>query len=440
MIPKIQKIQLISCLLIAVSLPALPFIYINIFSAIFLLTTVLKYIITRNDIKKGKDTVLEFILFICPFILIVGLYGLDILDSYEIVESLKKLEKKAAFLIFPLIYLLDPLFIKNNVKSVTKAFCVGVMFVNLVCYVNAFYRFIFDTQTLQSSSNWDNISVLSATDNAFKYDYFFYQEFLSPFAIPPFYFSLYVSFSISILFFIYLFRAKRASNKKIILIVAYILISVLVLVQLSVRGVIIPFIILGGGVLVWNLLRSKVPKITIIGISLFAVILLVLIFQAPLVKKRLFKDLQDSISNYHEARPNSIKLRLIIYECAVNVLKQSPLIGYGQRESNELLWQCSQEKLPKEYTHKYNAHNQYLQFSIQFGLLGLIIILTPIVSPILYFRRCRSLYIIFFSLVLIGFMSESMLSRFHGFMFFFFFYTILLSQMKVNHASMSRPN
>lgn len=78
--------------------------------------------------------------------------------------------------------------------------------------------------------------------------------------------------------------------------------------------------------------------------------------------------------------------------------------------------------------HELNAHNQFSDTIIAVGLLGLILFLLMLITPVYLWIKNKSFDIVFFSmLVIVAFNSlfESVLERQMGIMFFTFFYFLL---------------
>lgn len=427
---KLSNFQLGICISLAALLCILPKLILNILIGLLFITCLLKFLLRLNHNERKKVDKKLYYFTVLPFFLIAFFFISDIGTTYDFRNAVKELEKKASFFIFPLIFFLDPFFLNDKLKKVIKAFTFGCISVVVISHIYALYRVFFKSFSTDISSNWDNINKSSAIGELVNLDPFFYKEFLSLFSISPVYFSTYLIFTIAALFYIYFYKTdNRHSTNKKVLISFLIIIFFVALIQLSVRGIIIPFFLFAGFFFVQFIYKktSFLKMILIILISFLGIILLV--YNFPLLKYRLYDQLKGTITNYHQEKPNSIKLRVIEYSCSWNVFLISPIFGHGDKKSDELLYKCLAENLPKLYKHNYNSHNQYLQYLIQIGIIGLILFLIPFIIPLIYFKKGVDFYAIFLIVILISFLSESMFSRFYGFIFIFYFYILFLSHL-----------
>lgn len=76
-----------------------------------------------------------------------------------------------------------------------------------------------------------------------------------------------------------------------------------------------------------------------------------------------------SLSNNFESN----QTRIIMWQASLAVIKDSPIIGHGTGEVNEVLSNYNLKVGNKIHAEKkFNSHNQYLNTTIQLGILGLI--------------------------------------------------------------------
>lgn len=112
---------------------------------------------------------------------------------------------------------------------------------------------------------------------------------------------------------------------------------------------------------------------------------------------------------------------------AIQLIKEKPLFGYGHNYQEMLIRQYRENGFGHEAENRFNAHNQYLETQLQFGLPGIVILLWILFGPVLL--RIKSphlfLYKVFLVLITVNFMFESMLVRQWGIMFFLIFYFLL---------------
>jgi O-antigen ligase len=427
---KLSEFQLWICITFAALLCILPKLYLNILIGALFILSLIKFVLHLNHNERKKVNKKLFLFTVLPFFIIVLIFIYDITTTYNLKNGVLELEKKASFLIFPLIFYLDPFLLNGRLKKVVNAFALGCISVVLISHIYALYRVFFQNFSTDISSNWDNINKSSATGDLVNMDPFFYKEFLSLFSISPVYFSTYLIFTIATLFYLYFYKINnRYSKSKKVLISVAIFILLIALIQLSVRGIILPFFLLASLFFVVFLYKkTSLPKMILI-ILISSLVLILFIYKFPILKYRLYDQLKGTITDYHQEKPNSIKLRVIEYNCSWDVFLSSPIFGHGHKKSDELLYSCLSQNLPKPYRHNFNAHNQYLQYLIQIGIIGLVLFLSPFFFPFFYFKKGIYFYAIFVIVILISFLSESIFSRFYGFMFILYFYILFLSHL-----------
>lgn len=187
------------------------------------------------------------------------------------------------------------------------------------------------------------------------------------------------------------------------------------------KGVILSFIILLPFYLI-NIIKSKLVMIGSISIVIVAFFAFMFV---PEIKNR-YAELCNKES-YVKNETSSTGIRLVLWENSLELIKESPIFGYGIGDIQDLL---SQQMKSNGFLvlaeRKSNCHNQYLQFLMSIGLIGLGLF---IISMYYYFNRFKnennilgSTVLIFFLLL---FMTESFLDRQNGIILFSTFMSIL---------------
>lgn len=189
------------------------------------------------------------------------------------------------------------------------------------------------------------------------------------------------------------------------------------LLILSRKGPILSFLICAGLYFIKNrnLYLSKViPFFLLVG-SLF--------FMIPEIRNR-FLELVD-FSSFTLNSQTSTGIRYTIWLNAVELIKDSPIFGYGIGD----VFDISNSNFLKngliEYNKMaYNAHNQFLQIALASGLLGLTIFLFFQIKLVVNAFKSKNLkLLILFLFFQIVFTSESYLERQNGIIF----YSLILS-------------
>jgi len=90
--------------------------------------------------------------------------------------------------------------------------------------------------------------------------------------------------------------------------------------------------------------------------------------------------------------------RLFLWESAVSVIKDKPIAGYGISSAQEHFdvarekYQTEEFRLEGMKSYRLDAHDQYLQTTMEFGLIGLLILLFLYVFPIFIVEKNRKLF------------------------------------------------
>jgi O-antigen ligase len=187
------------------------------------------------------------------------------------------------------------------------------------------------------------------------------------------------------------------------------------------KGVILSFIILLPLYLI-NIIKSKpvmISSISIVIIAFFAFLFV------PEIKNR-YAELWNKES-YIKNEITSTGIRLVLWENSLELIKESPIFGYGIGDIQDLL---SQQMKSNGFLvlaeRKSNCHNQYLQFLMSIGLIGLALFIISIFYYFIQFKNENNILgatvLIFFLLL---FMTESFLDRQNGIILFSIFMSIL---------------
>ncbi|MCC9166594.1 O-antigen ligase family protein [Pontibacter harenae] len=127
---------------------------------------------------------------------------------------------------------------------------------------------------------------------------------------------------------------------------------------------------------------------------------------------------------------NSTNIRVGIIVCSLDILKENWLVGVGRSEVQSSLNKCYTRFPIEGYndykTVDYNTHNQYIDFWLSSGLIGIILFLSFIFY--IFHRSFISKDIFLFGFIMfisISFLTENILSRHSGVAFFALFSSFL---------------
>ena len=167
-------------------------------------------------------------------------------------------------------------------------------------------------------------------------------------------------------------------------------------------------------------------------LGIICLFLLVLFF-VPKTHSRILETVHELESLLLEDSQKQTNARIYIWNFALSLVMESPLIGYGIGDAktvlNQSLRDCNaqfwngDENIPI-YQKNYNFHNQFIQTWAEVGVLGFLVLIFLMFGPFIR-PDVHPLFLVFLGLTIFGFMTESMLERQAGILFFAFMYPLL---------------
>lgn len=154
------------------------------------------------------------------------------------------------------------------------------------------------------------------------------------------------------------------------------------------------------------------------------------------ITRRLHKIFWE-FDNYYQGRDyngHSVVMRWEYAKIAISTIKENWLIGVGTGDVR-LAFDSYYEKnnsilLPK---YRRRAHNQFLTYTVTFGVIGGLWFLIVLVYPILVFKSHKNyLYLALFCISFLSMLSEDTLETLVGIVYFIFFSSIFLLQKTKN--------
>lgn len=350
--------------------------------------------IQTKFLKEGflnKNLILLYLFFLITII--------SALTSSNLKEGLAAIEIKFSFLVFP--YLLFCFqWPREIIKRCLTAFVSGCFFASVYLIARS--------------------SFYALNGNP---EYFFYTLF-SDF-IHASYFAMYLIMAISI---IILFYHQWFETQKTVVYSSYVFVAIFTtaIFLCSSKLGLISFCI-SMPILIFYKSRASLnlKKILwmILGIGLLAFIAIKMF---PNSFSRFNSISSLSLSKIDKTSSESTTVRVLIWEQALQLVKNNFFTGTGVGDANDELYLAYQkEGLTGALEHKLNAHNQFFQTFIGLGILGFIILLLitfgQFVKALL---QKKFLLLIFSVLIILNFMVESMLQTAAGMLFFSFFFCL----------------
>lgn len=379
-----KSILLFSLAIVFVTIPA-PKYNLNSQSQFFYFFAFLFFVNKRffqsyNLKKVMKSIVLSFPFFISA----IGCFY-----SENKIEGFKYLLTTIPFLLFPITffyYQLD----KKKIEWLLNYFVLSVLLFTIFGFLKAFWFFN------------NNLG-----------EFYFYDKFALLLNKHSTYFSLLIVLSIVILLNNWIEKNKFKLGEVFIFIV-----FVIALYMLSVR---ISFIALLFGITI--LLFFKTSKRIFFCGTIILTFLISIVFISPNMHKRFQK------SNFDNGKIDDSSFRFKHWEAVIETVKDESLFfGIGTKGDNKRLIENYKKRgLTAAYERGYNAHNQFLEFFLNQGLVGLVFfILCNILIIKFLINDSNYLGLCFFSVFIIYMLTESILMRHSGIISYTLFLSVLL--------------
>ena len=162
------------------------------------------------------------------------------------------------------------------------------------------------------------------------------------------------------------------------------------------------------------------------GKSIFLISIVALCFlmlSLPSSKKRIDEIIYTKMELPNKnQKSEEVNFRYGIYNCVNKVLKENWLFGVGPGNVQNELNKCYASYTYKNYDDytnvEYNSHNQYLDIWLKYGIFGLIFFLFFLFWGI---KNSNENYGIFLFIIVIAMLTENILNRQVGVIFFTFF-------------------
>jgi len=313
------------------------------------------------------------------------------------------LEKKLSLLALPL-FLGTSISLSGKIMENTlKLFVLSCLAACLICLGNGLFRYFF---------NGDR-------------SFLFHEKLSSPVNFHPPYFGMYLSFSVLVIFE----RVRKNHSNRLrfslLMMLAFFFFCFIILLSARTSLVFLFIAFLAAGIFYFY----KKNKLTVWLTSVFAatVITILLISQSNYLKERFVKPLTSDISVTEGGGETGLSIRLVKWKCSWEGIKEDFIFGTGTGDAEDYLVKCYEKKnfwgMYPQY--RYNSHNQYLETALTLGLPGFILLLACMFIPACSaFRKKQYLFLSFLALFAFCSLTESLMERQQGIVFFTFFISL----------------
>ena len=346
------------------------------------------------------------------------IYGLSLLYSLDEVDAFKRFETAFSLILIPVLFTLlgaanNSIFEERTQNLYYKLFIGSALIFSLIIFIylgTLGYYSDFNTYEFCMSQLDRKLPILN--------DH-------------PIYIS--ISLSLAILFSMDVIKNRKDNDRNILIYVLGVVFLLFTLFFLSRKGVIGALLISLSALLIMSFkTNKKALRFGLMAIVFVAVLAILM----PSNQKR-FKELFKTETYTTKNETNSTNNRLQIYKCAITLVKNKPLLGYGIGKDRVALNKCYKDNLYYLFENNFNTHNQYLSIATKVGLIGLIIFLLFLFYNFKLALRTKDKMflsiLIFYSLV---FLFENVLERQNGVILFAFLINYFAFKQNGNEKSL----
>ena len=328
-----------------------------------------------------------------PVLAFVAMYAISLSYSEDLAQGYKSIERHLTFVAMALFFLLSNLSYmrRRHIHIMLNAMTLALIlrFLVLLCVSAYSYLFVHHDIQLIIGSHFDPM----------------HHSYLS----------LYILLSIAFLYS--LLKKNNSRRKTTVLLLAIALLAVYIFLIQARMGLLLLLLFLIVA-LVHQIIAHQRLMVCLIVIVLLESVAVAMVHTAPLMTQR-FVNLSTVISNSHD---NDV--RYSIMDASISIIRQSPVFGVGAGDINDALSVEYQRR--NLVIDMFTPHNQYLETLICTGVFGLAFLLTMLLVPLIQgIRSKNTLMVAFIVLVAIGSLTESILERQMGILFFCFFLGLL---------------
>ncbi|GAB1857452.1 hypothetical protein MHTCC0001_22880 [Flavobacteriaceae bacterium MHTCC 0001] len=377
-----------------------PLVKVNPIFIFALITLQTGFIIYNRSLEFKVSNFFWFLM------ILFALNFLGLLYSENISRGTTIITRQVSFLLFPLFYITYRI---KNITLLLKTYVVAIFAFTMVFEIHTLYRFFFQSNVFPL-----NLKLFLSFRHTGA-------ELTKLIEIHNAYFGMYIMFSNVI---IISFLKKTQNSYKLILLLLLLAFQSLFILQMVAKTA----IIINSSIIFFSLFYFSVRQKKMKTICFLLLLTLVLGWFA---KNHLNLPFQRIAERFVElkAGDNTIReTRIKIWKSAVPIVKKHYLVGVGTGDvENEL----HKEYEKRNISSRSNIHNQYLDYLIRFGCVGLFFFLFVLGFALRRAIKMKNYIYFCFTIIIMGCcFTENILSRQWGITFFACFNYILYIQKK----------
>lgn len=328
--------------------------------------------------------------------------------------TFKSLGKKVWFVFLPIF------FIWLNPRVLIKIKEYSLYALTLGAFLSSIYLLI---NIMLLHYNLNNAWVFDASILDFYHTGF---QFTAPLQIHPTYLGMYILLALAYVLIEKPFRRKYIS----VIFNVIVIVTLLFIASRVVYALVLLLLLL---VLVQTLIKI-LQKNKLKGLVMLLLIFLVVFLSFSALNKtyigyRLTKEAYWDLTSEHFNQKNLISKqdsRLSRWKVAVDLIKKKPFLGYGAgTEKLHLVREYQQRDMKLAAEQRYGAHNQFISYFLEFGIIGILVFITFLISNILIaLAHKHFLAVFFFTSLFFLSMFENIFYNDAGIIFIAFFSTL----------------
>lgn len=393
-----DRIHFFGLLAVAASLPLPYYALSNISMITVAVNALVAWLLGRRI--KGRGNILVAAL---PAVLFL-LYLIGVTYSSHTSDAWSSIERKVPLLLLPTALALFPKLERPQMNRILLGFLVSCVAISVLCVVAMMRR-----------------NIAAGIEFAYYNNYYFVQDNLvEGFNIHHVYFSMYICFCVVIC--LYFLQQFKNSAVRIALFITIIW-SILFMFGLSARMGLVALTIIAALYFIF-LIRFRWPIKVLVGAAALATFIFVG-YQFPFVREK-FTGLMGINVNDYSSRYRA-NVRMVSIQTTWDIFRKNWMLGVGTGDLNDLLIEeYKRINFEEGLVHQYNPHNQYVDTAASIGILGALVLVG--MMGLYYFLAIRSrdfVLLAFAMIVSFCFLTESMLARQRGVVFFTLFSSLL---------------
>lgn len=386
-----------------------PMIWANIVVALGFINLIVSFFIRRGELEF--DFLKQEKFYLIASLYLLEIIGLIYTENFSMASF--QLEKRASLLAIPL-FVFPTNLTSKQYKTILYCFVSGCLSVLCYCYTKSTIYYFTGNQAF---SKWWSTEGLFTLD-LLKHTQLHHAQF-----------GMYLIFTAQILLFRPIVKFKSYCYAlSILLFCATFLISAKMATAAGFLSCSIAFI-----------LFSKNTVLTLLKVVATLLIFSVFIYWSyhhfAGVRSRLSqitvmveKYESHSIDNNHYEYYNE---RLVPFFCSLELSREEWPTGFGTGDNQDALNNCYKGMGLTAY-QDYDSHNQYFEYLLRFGIIGLLIFLVALFYPLgEFFVNKSDLELALVLLLVFCFITESQLNVNKGILFFALFYSLAIKNKNI---------